>query len=279
MGNITRYAAAVAVTATLALTLGGCGATASNTSNTSQSSSSAAMEVSDKANANVTADANANENADGQNAQDQQGEAQNQASGQSSTQTAEDIRATMDISEILYDDLNHGPKPAEYQKYIVMHDTEGSGSPESVLSYWEGNGNLVAAHFVVGTDGHVLQCGNLEWIMHHAGYGDTGHNQLFGISEDGRDDMVGTVPIGSWASDYGMNAWSIGIEMVHVGGEGDYPQAQLEAVDKVIAYIDAYFGFQSEITDHNDWRSGNSDTSPEFATYLENLKETRSCFG
>ena len=82
------------------------------------------------------------------------------------------------------------------------------------------------------------------------GYGDTGHNEKYGLIEDGRDDMEGSSSIGAWASDYGMNAWSVGIELVHRGGEGDYPEAQLEALDGLIAYIDSYYGFESEIIDH-----------------------------
>ena len=98
---------------------------------------------------------------------------------------------------------------------------------------------------------------------------------MYGVIEDGRDDLVGTVPIGDWASDYGMNAWSVGIEMVHVGGEGDYPEEQLAAVDGLIAYIDSYFGFPSQIIDHKAWRSSNSDTSAEFSGYLANYQASR----
>jgi hypothetical protein len=171
--------------------------------------------------------------------------------------------------------LDHGAKPAQYQKYIVLHDTEGTGSPQSVINWWDGNGAGVAAHFVVGRDGQIWQCVEMDRIAHHAGYGNIGHNAEFGIWEDGRDDMRGTVPIGSYCPDYGMNAWSIGIEMVHVGGSGGYPAAQLEALDKLIRYIDAYYGFESAITDHKAWRHGNSDTSPEFATYLWNYQHYR----
>lgn len=172
--------------------------------------------------------------------------------------------------------FDHGPKDAPFQKYIVLHDTEGEGDAGSVVDYWDGSGAGVAAHFIVNKDGTVVQCVPLDRITHHAGYGDVGHNDLYGITEDGRDDMVGSVPIGDWAPDYGMNAWSIGIEMVHVGGSGNYPEEQLEAVDALIAYIDAYYGFESEIIDHKAWRSGNSDTSPEFAEYLTNYQDHRT---
>lgn len=183
----------------------------------------------------------------------------------------------IDIVEDYRKSFVHGKKDARYQKYIMIHDTEGDGSPQSVVNYWDGNGSLVAAHFVIGKDGTIVQCVPLDKIAHHAGYGDSGHNELYEIVEDGRDDMKGTVPIGSAMSDYGMNAWSIGIELVHVGASGkDYPKAQLEALDKVIAYIDAHYGFESKIIDHKSWRTGNSDTSKEFAKYMENYKKNRS---
>lgn len=190
--------------------------------------------------------------------------------------SADELYAALDIVQDLRPEFEHGPKGAEHQRYIVLHDTEGDSSPESTVSWWASNGNLVAAHFVVGKDGHIVQCVPLDSIAHHAGYGDTGHNELFGIEEDGRDDMLGSVPIGSSFADYAMNAWSVGIELVHVGGSGDYPAEQLEALDGLIAYIDAYYGFESQITDHKAWRSGNSDTSEEFATYLANYQDHRT---
>lgn len=189
---------------------------------------------------------------------------------------AEALRAELGIVEDYRAEFSHGPKGAEFQRYIVLHDTESNAGPQSIVSYWDGAGTGVAAHFVVGVDGTVVQCVPLDEIAHHAGYGDTGHNSLYGLVEDGRDDMVGSSPIGSWASDYGMNAYSVGIEMVHVGGAGSYPEAQLAAVDKLIAYIDAYYGFESTIIDHKAWRTGNSDTSAEFAAYLANYQSRRA---
>ena len=183
----------------------------------------------------------------------------------------------IDIIEDYRPSFVHGEKGASHQKYIVIHDTEGGGSPQSVVDYWDGNGNLIAAHFVIGKDGTIVQCVALDKIAHHAGYGDTGHNEVYGIIEDGRDDMLGSTPIGSWASDYGMNAWSIGIELVHNGAtDSDYPEEQLAALDGLIAYIDEYYGFQSAIIDHKSWRTGNSDTSPEFDRYMENYQAKRT---
>ena len=189
--------------------------------------------------------------------------------------SAAEIFASMDIVEDYRASFVHGSKPADAQKYIMLHDTEGESTPEATVDYWDSNGAGVAAHFIVGRDGHVVQCVGLDQITHHAGFGNTGNNAAYGVEDESRDDKVGTVPLGDWAADYGMNSYSIGIEMVHVGGGAPYTEEQLAAVDKVIAYIDAYYGFPSTIIDHKAWRSSNSDTSPEFAGYLANYQATR----
>lgn len=191
------------------------------------------------------------------------------------TFSAEEFRTRLNITEDYRSSFVHGDKGAEYQKYIVLHDTEGDADGESVVNFWDGNGAGVAAHFVVNKDGSIVQCVDMDAIAHHAGFGDTGNNARYGVSDESRDDKVGTKAIGNSFADYGMNSFSIGIEMVHVGGSGDYPAAQLEALDALIAYIDAYYGNESQIIDHKVWRSGNSDTSPEFATYLENYQNRR----
>lgn len=170
----------------------------------------------------------------------------------------------------------HGTKTAQYQKYIMVHDTEGGGTPQNVVSGWAAAGNYVAAHFVIGKDGTTIQCVPLDQIAHHAGFAPRGSNAAFGVYEDGRDDRRGTVGIGSYSPDYGMNSFSVGIELVHDGSSGEgYPKAQLEALDRVIAYIDSHYGFQSTIIDHKMW-NGNSDTSKEFAGYLANYRAHRT---
>lgn len=187
-----------------------------------------------------------------------------------------DALEKLDLTKDFRESFDHGEKGTEFQKYIVLHDTEGEGSASGVVDWWDSNGQGVAAHFVINKDGSIVQCVDLDRITHHAGFGDTGHNEKYGTTDESRDDKVGTQPIGSWASDYGMNSYSVGIEMVHVGGSGDYPAAQLEALDNLIAYIDAYYGFESQIIDHKAWRSGNSDTSKEFAGYLANYQDHRT---
>lgn len=98
------------------------------------------------------------------------------SSAETMAASSDELFACLDIAQIMHREFGHGPKGVEYQKYIVLHDTEGDGEPESIVSYWAENGNLVAAQFVVGRDGHIAQCVPMDEIAHHAGYGDAGHN-------------------------------------------------------------------------------------------------------
>ncbi len=252
----------------VALGLSGC---AANSSEQTEENVGAVeqLEVNDKG-----VNEGSSDSTEGVNSQEESSE--NEASKENSVADAEALRAELDITEDYRDSFVHGEKGSEYQKYIVLHDTEGDGDASSVIDYWDGNGAGVAAHFVVNKDGSIVQCVPLDSITHHAGFGDTGHNEKYGVEDESRDDKEGTTSIGSDFADYGMNSYSVGIEMVHVGGSGDYPQAQLEALDGLIAYIDAYYGFESTIIDHKAWRSGNSDTSAEFAEYFENYKDHRT---
>ena len=219
----------------------------------------------------------ASEDSEGAESQDDAGDQVD--SGELDQAEGENVSAPageLALSEDYRASFVHGDKGAEFQKYIVLHDTEGDADAWSTIEYWDGNGAGVAAHFIVNKDGSVVQCVPLDKITHHAGFGDTGHNEMYGVEDESRDDKAGTTPIGSWAADYGMNSYSVGIEMVHVGGSGDYPEEQLQALDALIAYIDSYYGFASPIIDHKAWRSGNSDTSPEFAGYLANYQDHRT---
>ena len=197
------------------------------------------------------------------------------AAAKASKEELAKMEEEMPLRKDFRDEFDHGDKSAEYQKYIVLHDTEGSGDADTVISGWVNDGRYIASHFIVNKDGTVVQCVPMDRIAHHAGFGDTGHNEQYGVSDESRDDKRGTSPIGSDMADYGMNSYSVGIEMVHIGGE-EYPEAQLEAVDRLIAYIDAYYGNESDIIDHKMWRTGNSDTSQEFAGYLENYRDHRT---
>lgn len=198
----------------------------------------------------------------------------------SSPSTGGTTTSNINIKKMVDSSFSHGSKPKSNQKYIMLHDTEMSANAEGVINSWKSSGNGVAAHFVVDRDGTVIQAVELDNITHHAGWGGPGDfDSKFGVGKnDGLgngDDLKGTTKTGydSYTS-YGMNSYSIGIEMCHVNGE-DYTEAQLNAVDSLIQYIDSYYGFESTIIDHKDWRPSNSDTDAKFSTYLNNYKSTR----
>jgi len=198
-----------------------------------------------------------------------------------SNTTASSGNVNINITKMYDSSFNHGVKPKSNQKYIMLHDTEMSQNAQTVVQSWKSSGSGVAAHFVIDRDGTIIQAVDLDTIAHHAGFGGPGnYDSKFGVGSNNRkgtgDDLVGQFSSSSWSgyTSYGMNSYSIGIEMCHVNGES-YPEAQLEAVDKVIAYIDSYFGKQSTIIDHKDWRPSNSDTDKNFSTYLSNYKSKR----
>lgn len=195
------------------------------------------------------------------------------ASAKSSTKASTKAAAPkLKIKKIYSKKFNHGKKSAKQTKYIVLHDTEVKGAGAAAIAQsWKGG--YVAAHYVVGRDGIVVQCVPFNKIAHHAGYGDKGHNKKYGVSSK-RDDMRGAKSIGKSYPDYGMNACSVGIEICHASGE-TYTAKQLKALDKLIAYLDVKLGKKCKIIDHKAWRSTNSDTSKTFAKYLKSYKKTR----
>lgn len=198
----------------------------------------------------------------------------------------QELLAALGVALDLRPSLDHGEKGAAFQRYIVLHDTDVDASGVQVVDAWDARGTGVAAHFVVDRDGSVTQCVGLDRIAHHAGYGDTGHNQLFGVEEDGRDDKgpgAGdfSQPLGPDYADYGMNSHSIGVELVHLGEPGEeYPSPQLEALDLLVEMVDEHYraagcADAGQIIDHKAWRTTNPDTSPEFATHLERYRSGR----
>jgi N-acetyl-anhydromuramyl-L-alanine amidase AmpD len=196
---------------------------------------------------------------------------------------ANSLFAKLNCKKMYHKSFNHGAKPAKYQKYVVIHDTEGGGVPANVISGWASTGAGVAAHFVIGRDGSIVQAVPLDQITHHVGYGNKGFNKKYGVKEDGRDNMKGSVPIGSYYPDYGMNSYSIGIELIHMGKQS-YTSAQLRKLNALIKYLDAVYvnapyKNAGKIIQHKDWRTSNSDCSSVFQKYLRNYQHTRTATG
>lgn len=159
--------------------------------------------------------------------------------------------------------MEHGYKSPYYQRCIVMHDTEEHRSFDSWGRNWISRGG-VGTQFMVSRTGKIRQYASMNQICWHAGGATYARlNKKFNVVE--------------YLSGAGsaMNQCSIGIEMDHVPGE-DYPEAQLDAVDRLIAYIDAYYGYPCTIIQHKDYRLINSDCSKEFVPYLRHLKKYRT---
>ena len=91
------------------------------------------------------------------------------AAAQKRKQTLKRLAAKLKLQKDFHRSLSHGSKPAKYQKYIVLHDTESDAAANDVLSYWLSNGTYVAAHFIVNKDGSVLQCVRMNAIAHQGG--------------------------------------------------------------------------------------------------------------
>lgn len=111
-------------------------------------------------------------------------------------------------------------------KYIVLHRTEGHVGGD-IPTLVNGGGRSVSAHFYITLKGHVYQLLPLTIGANHAGYGKRG-----------------------FAAKYGnANHHAIGIELEGVNTD-KYTTEQLEALDTVIAAIDAYKGMKLPITTH-----------------------------
>ncbi|BDI28703.1 hypothetical protein CCAX7_007540 [Capsulimonas corticalis] len=92
---------------------------------------------------------------------------------------------------------------------VVVHSTAGS-TRESAVAIFRSPKSGVSAHFVVGKNGSVVQMVPIEMQAWHAG----------ASSLDGAP---------------GVNAYSVGIEMVNLNdGEDPYPDAQYKAVARII---------------------------------------------
>lgn len=124
-----------------------------------------------------------------------------------------------------YDDSpNHGGKFGAEPEIIVMHYTAGATMGDAVQTLTDGNRrNRVSAHFVVGRDGAIVQLVPVDTIAWHAGRS-------------------------QWGDISGLNAYSIGIEMVNAG-ELDYSR---------MAWWGDYIGDADTVSlqhRHNGWPS------------------------
>lgn len=96
---------------------------------------------------------------------------------------------------------------------IVLHSTGGSYT--SAVNWLCNEESGVSAHFVVKRDGTLVQLVSTDDIAWHAG-----KSSWHGISVRNS-----------------VNAVSIGIEMEHIDGQQDWPEAQVETVAQLTAAL------------------------------------------
>lgn len=168
------------------------------------------------------------------------------------------------LSIKLIPQLEHGYKPFGYQRCIVMHDTTEYRPFDYWIDAWIRRGGS-GTHFMVKEDGSIRQYADLNQICWHAG----------GATRGDLDVKYGVTAYKAGAGS-AMNQCSIGIEIDHVIDGRGYPEAQLDAIDALVAYIDEYYGFQSTILQHKDYHTTNGDCSAQFQGYLRNLQRHRT---
>lgn len=188
--------------------------------------------------------------------------------------------------------LIRGELPKERVKYIVMHDTEsGTSDGEAIIQAWAQSGNGVSAQFVVEKNGRILMACPIDKVARHAGWAGKSANEKFGLEFLPEFKDYPGPPIGPTGTEGNsdcdenvlMSYYSIGIELVHEHNEGPYPEDQLVALDRLVAYIDQYTGSKPKIIDHKTWSnqpdSSNikQDCSDDFP--LQNYQETRNHVG
>ncbi len=151
------------------------------------------------------------------------------------------------MSVKLVPELAHGYKSPYYQRCIVMHDTTENRGFDYWINDWIRRGGT-GTQFMVNEAGEIRQYVDMNQICWHAGGATYGYlNQAFNVVQ---------YKPGAGSA---MNQCSIGIEIDHIEDGRPYPAAQLDAIDRLVAYIDAYYGFECTILQHKDYQLSNSD--------------------
>ncbi|MBP3222775.1 MAG: N-acetylmuramoyl-L-alanine amidase [Actinomycetaceae bacterium] len=182
---------------------------------------------------------------------------------------AQALRTQLNIGVRTSSALEHGQKnAAEYHKYIVVQDINTVKSSEEIVGNWTKTSSDFATHFLIGDDGYVVQAVNMDAIAHHSNNGTKGANEKFHVKNDSRDSRSSSVP------DAGMDAYSVGIGLVHREGK-EYTEAQLQSLDFLIRYIDAHYGIQADIISLADWRESEK-SSNQFVSYVSVYQSKRA---
>ena len=104
-------------------------------------------------------------------------------------------------------DTNNFRSGTNTKEYIMLHHTAtGEGTLQGIINAFT-TGNQVSAHYIIDTNGDIIQIGNDDMILWHAG-------------------------TGTWNGITDMNRHSIGIEVI--GPLPGFTDAQREACSQLI---------------------------------------------
>lgn len=122
-------------------------------------------------------------------------------------------------------------KGTNSKQYIVLHHTATKeGSIKGVLSTL--TKGAVSCHFVVDANGDAYKIGSPDMILWHAGES-------------------------KWGKLVGMNAYSLGIEIVGPLKDGGFSDAQKATVRALVAHLMATFGIPAQnVLRHKDVSPG-----------------------
>ncbi len=121
--------------------------------------------------------------------------------------------------------------PGERIDTIIIHDTESPGvkMAQTIAKYFDDPASGVAAHYVIGKDGEIVQC------VHDAEEANQAGISMF----RGRPHV---------------NAFSLGIELVNSqSGHDPFTSAQYESLGRLVAYLVARYDIPLDrIVGHHD---------------------------
>ena len=120
---------------------------------------------------------------------------------------------------------NHAPRPAGVKpSLIVLHST--GGSYNSALNWMREPKSKVSAHFLISKGGVVVQLVDCDRAAWHAGKS-------------------------AYNGHANCNAYSVGIEMEHVDGKDEWPDAQVKVCAELCRLLCSRFGIdRRDITSH-----------------------------
>lgn len=116
---------------------------------------------------------------------------------------------------------NHSTRSCR-PEVIIIHSTGGSYG--GALATLRNPAAAVSAHFLIGRDGKTVQLIPLDLTAWHAGKAE-------------------------WHGRHDVNNLSVGIELEHIDGKQDWPDAQITALGVIIARLRGIYG-EIPVTTH-----------------------------